>query len=848
MPPGGNHHPKDKAVVAPQFDPASGSVMERGVTPLSMTTTTADAEIRYTLDGTEPTESSTLYSAPIRLDADAQDALVTVRAFAVKNGTVSEITDSEYTVHDSNPSVVLSVEKERWNTPPELQVIFSEPVADFSAEDVAITGAAIGEGGFIQESGALYSIVLSGLDPDTITAITVHIPADVCTDAYANPNTEADPLTLVYDPTSPVGVISSPAADPTNQSPVPIVLTFDKHVNDFSSADLEVTNGSVSGFNDTGNPVFEISIAPSGPDVTIELSVPAGVCADDTGNENTAVGPFAIGFDAVRPTVTVNQAESQNDPAGGDTVLFTVSFSEPVTGFTASDIVLAGSAGPSSVTVSGSGKTYTLTVGGMSGDGTVSVGIPEGAAADAAGNTSLAATGTDTQVTYDGTPPSVQIIQAAEQEDPATDTPIVFTAEFSETVTGFSAQDVVFTGSADVVGVTVVGSGTIYTVSVTAIDGEGTVTATIPAGAAVDAVGNANLASAGGDNTVVYDKGCPKVVAITSSTGETTGASPLPVTIVFSEEIDPASFTETDIAVSGSAGALVQSGSLVTLDKVTWTLCLTVQNPGTITVTIPEGVCNDLVGNPNEASEAVLTRTYVGDITLISRIHLTRYTNINPNNYTAVGAFYPEGILQGRMVVVVLYIEMPLGQTPNFDYVVFRDWDGTRRPMTELPGSHLVRDRGTTRTCHTYVFYGEPVDQTQTMYVKFTNTVCLLRTATYALYNVDVTDPFGATAATVHEPNVLRFETPIEAETAHAKLLDVFFGTESWNSTTFTGIFDQGDDQLVVWWFNQYDQAPVCGSSIKPVDLAGPTTMWWELSITPQDYVFHLLLEMRAMQ
>jgi hypothetical protein len=74
-------------------------------------------------------------------------------------------------------------------------------------------------------------------------------------------------------------------------------------------------------------------------------------------------------------------------------------------------------------------------------------------------------------------------------------------------VTGFTAGDVDLSGST--VGGSLVaavsGSGSDYTVSVTGMSGVGTVTATVPAGAAIDDAGNPNAASTSTDNSVLFD-------------------------------------------------------------------------------------------------------------------------------------------------------------------------------------------------------------------------------------------------------------------------------------------------------------------------------------------------------
>ncbi len=59
-----------------------------------------------------------------------------------------------------------------------------------------------------------------------------------------------------------------------------------------------------------------------------------------------------------------------------------------------------------------------------------------------AGNGNTASTSTDNTVTYDTTPPTVTINQAAGQADPTNASPINFTVVFSEPVTGFATGDV----------------------------------------------------------------------------------------------------------------------------------------------------------------------------------------------------------------------------------------------------------------------------------------------------------------------------------------------------------------------------------------------------------------------
>src|SRR5688500_968653 len=149
------------------------------------------------------------------------------------------------------------------------------------------------------------------------------------------------------------------------------------------------------------------------------------------------------------PTVTINQATAQTDPTNASPIVFTVQFSEPVTGFTNSDVSFTGSTagGTLAAAITGSGEQYTVSVSGMTTSGTVVATIPASAAVDADDNPTGASTSTDNTVTFTTPPPTVTINSPVRQPDPATGGPIAFVVTFSKPVTGFTGADVSFAGS-----------------------------------------------------------------------------------------------------------------------------------------------------------------------------------------------------------------------------------------------------------------------------------------------------------------------------------------------------------------------------------------------------------------
>ncbi|MTI22597.1 PKD domain-containing protein [Fulvivirga sp. RKSG066] len=233
-----------------------------------------------------------------------------------------------------------------------------------------------------------------------------------------------------------------------------------------------------------------------------------------------------------QPTVTIDQASTQADPASTQPLEFTIIFSEAVSGFIDDSGITYGGTAPGSlsgtVTETGpmDGTTYTLSVNGATGVGTITASVNANAAnAVAAPNDpNVASTSTDNTVTLVGISPSVTINQEASQDDPSNDNPLLYTVIFSEPVSGFADDsDLSFAGSlggtfSATVTEVAPSDGTTYEVAVTSTNmtagNQGTVVVTINAGAA-NATGGLNEpseASSSTDNEITYDNDDPQIL------------------------------------------------------------------------------------------------------------------------------------------------------------------------------------------------------------------------------------------------------------------------------------------------------------------------------------------------
>jgi hypothetical protein len=409
------------------------------------------------------------------------------------------------------------------------RVTFNGAVLNVDAADFDVDGSSgAGVTSVALVSDGIYDVTVSGGDLASFngTAGLNLKSGQNITDAAGNPLANGDPATdetYTLDNIIPSVSMSSTSSNPTKTSPIAVVVTFSESVTGFTSGEITPNNAAVSNFGGSGAS-YTFDLTPSGQGV-VTADIAANAAVDPAGNTNTAATQFSRTYDSLRPTLTIEKAAAQPDPAGSSPINFTVVFNETVTGFTAEDVSLSGTAGAATAVVSGSGATYNVAVSGMTADGTVMASVPAGGAEDAAGNTNLDSTSSDNNVFYDMTSPSVTINQALGQPDPTNASTINFTVIFSEAVTGFVTGDVDLSGSiapGTLIG-TITGGPATYNVAVSGMTGNGIVMASIPAGAAIDQASRPNEISTSDDNSVTYDNTSPAApVLMTPADGSST--------------------------------------------------------------------------------------------------------------------------------------------------------------------------------------------------------------------------------------------------------------------------------------------------------------------------------------
>ncbi len=529
---------------AGQADPTKNTTINFTATFTEPVTgfTSSDVTITGTATGTKTvtvTGTGTTYNVAVGGLTGSGTVIATIAA-GVATGTVTNQTNlastsTDNTVTFDNVAPTVTVTKAAGQNDPvnagpiNFTVTFSEPVAAFTNANVTLGGTATGTLTAVVTGTGPYNVAVSGMTAGTAGSVIVTIAAGAVTDLAGNATTAAASATVVFDNvplTVTINQAASPQKDPTNLSPLNFTVVFSKPVTGFSAAGVTL-GGTLAG---SGTPTvtgsgatYNVAVTISGtfPTGTITATVNAGAATDAAGNTSAASTSTdnTVTFDNVQPTVTIDQAAAQADPAGASPVNFTVVFNEPVTGLPAGGVTFTGTL-TGTVTVTGGPTTFNVAVSGLNGTGTLIATIGAGATTDLAGNSNLASTSTDNSVSFDNVPPTVTIDRAPGQTEvtgPAA-LPINFIAVFSKAVSGFSGTGITLSGTAGATTAVVTGGPTVYNVAVSGMTGSGTVIAVVKANAATSVTGIGNLASTSTQNTVTFDSTPPTAPATLTAT------------------------------------------------------------------------------------------------------------------------------------------------------------------------------------------------------------------------------------------------------------------------------------------------------------------------------------------
>ncbi|EGP07509.1 flagellar hook-length control protein [Bradyrhizobiaceae bacterium SG-6C] len=348
-------------------------------------------------------------------------------------------------------------------------------------------------------------------------------------------------------------------------------------------------------------------------------------------------------LDLIPPTLT---SITMNDTAlkVGETSLVTVVFSEKVNNLEVTDFTAPGGA-LSNLSSADGGQTWTMTfiptTNSTSSGNQIS--LANNSYTDIAGNTGSGGTSAATY-SIDTKAPTVTINGDV---DPVTGQQVVFDVVFSESVTGFTGADISFTGSTapGSLSASVTGSGTTYQVTVTGMTGSGSVVASVIAGAALDAAGNASAASTSTDNAVAFTLNLPSfIIAPSDLQYDPTSSSDVTAfnRIMFSDPDTAGSVTvhltrtsgdgtlsatsTSDVVVSGSSSDMILTGTVDAINAYLAGNKVTLDTQGNdtdvFTISIDDG-----------------TTTISQTNYTVSDVSFTSSGSANTNNYAGVNVY-----------------------------------------------------------------------------------------------------------------------------------------------------------------------------------------------------------------
>ncbi|MFN4238818.1 MAG: beta strand repeat-containing protein, partial [Vogesella sp.] len=354
------------------------------------------------------TFSINVAGSDLAADADKViDAKVTTTDAA---GNSTTATDTEgYSVDTGAPSVVVDIVDAALNVADKVSNVtftFSEAPVGFTAADLTVSGGTLSN--LVQSSSdpKVWTATFTATDGFTGTA-SVTVNAGSYTDAAGNPGS-AGSDTVAVDTAAPVASITLDANitpdDVLNaaesKQDIAVTGTVGGDVKVGDTVTLTVNNKAYTGTVQAGN-TFSINVAGSDLAADADKVIDAKVTTTDAaGNSTTATDTEGYKVDTTAPSLVITS--NDGTLSSGETVTLTFTFSEAVTGFTASDVAITGGTlNAATLATADGGKTWTATMT-QSGTAQPVVTVSNGSYTDLAGNA-----GTGNSLTLNNAPDAI---------------------------------------------------------------------------------------------------------------------------------------------------------------------------------------------------------------------------------------------------------------------------------------------------------------------------------------------------------------------------------------------------------------------------------------------------------
>jgi len=523
----------------------------------------------------------------------------------VGNPSLAKTASMPVTIDNTPPhctSVLHTIVGPTAATSVEFAVVFSEPVVNFDGDLSFLESAGVFHTNtlVVPPAGpsATYDVTISGIgvDPGDVGTLQMAVStAGDVTDRAGNPlassvwsnileidQTALSVLSITADTTG-AGWYVEPGLRITRNDTINYVVQFSSDVYNFDPGDLR--------FTETGTVIHTTTsiLPPAGPEDTYNVSV-GGIAGDGTmtfgfqtpsdihdapgnilsGTMNSPLmhidntGPTAASIVPVNPGYWANPGGPTNDTV----VEFTVAFNEPVMNFGVGDLVFTetGTVTHTSTSVippAGPEAVYTVRVSGITGIGTMNLSVDTlSDIEDRVGNP------------IQGSVTSIAVIFIEDEENPyctsitavtpspTNDDDVVFAVLFSEKVTNFDGDDLLFTVTGTVAFATAVVTpntsvvpAATFLVTVQGVSGDGNLSFTLDTTSDVTDLFHNPLQSSVPGEVMVIDNTAPAIL-FTGPTPDMTVDGPVQYVVTY----DDLHFDTTSITLSAADITLNQAG------------------------------------------------------------------------------------------------------------------------------------------------------------------------------------------------------------------------------------------------------------------------------------------------
>jgi hypothetical protein len=351
-----------------------------------------------------------------------------------------------------------------------------------------------------------------------------HTVSAKATDAAGNVSIASASLLVTVDTLAPTATVVVADAMLTSSETSAVTITFSEAVSGFTTDDLLVENGALSGLSTVdGGTTWTATLTPTAgiADATNLITLDnTGVSdlAGNAGSSTTDSNPYAI--DTLNPSLATSIMVSDAALRRGDSATVTFVFTEAISGFTTADVTVSNGTLSGLNTMDG-GITWVATLTPYDGvtDFTNLITLDYTGVLDAAGN---AGSGAATSGNYaiDTATPTATVVVADATLTAGETSAVTFT--FSEAVSGFTLADLLV-DSGTLTGLTTVDGGTTWTATLTPTAGitDATNLITLDNTGVSDLAGNAGSATTE-SNLYAIDTAAP---IITGPSGQAGGAT-----------------------------------------------------------------------------------------------------------------------------------------------------------------------------------------------------------------------------------------------------------------------------------------------------------------------------------